>query len=200
MKYFLAVTIIFLLTLNSCKEKQSGNSSVYEHDLSDKNKTSEKTVSSLETDSLEFSETTNYPKLIKDELIGVKLVGMQISDNSEEDVYKKYGLDISSLCYASNLGTIRVNENSITISNYYEFPEDNTNLVIDSMILTNNSMEVIMKKEKPLALIICKVENAPIYSLEIKGEINTNLYINKFFTSEQELTKFSIHDCGDFDG
>ena len=123
------------------------------------------------------------------EIANQKLIGMQISENTKEiNPYKKYGLDISNYCYSCTLASILFDNKVLAIENYCDLEDASENLNFD----TNNGSTLVLKIEK--------INNAPIYKVSINKKLETELTLKEYYTLEKELSKFTIHDCGDFDG
>ena len=140
---------------------------------------------------------TNKLELNYSELLGDTLIGMVIDEEqNSSDPYLRYLLDISSVCYASDLGIFEIKEAMIILRDFWGEEEEKV-IQISEVIEHNNEIKLA---GEGLTFIILKIEDAPIYYLKIEGDLETDLKINEYFTTKSKLENFEIHDCGDFQG
>jgi len=139
-------------------------------------------------------------------LFNVQLTGLSTINSKEQDIYKKYGLDFSTLCNC-NSPSIYLNKESkeLIIFNYcdnekpfkdiknkYLFKIDKLEVIDDEMIVSNDNLELSFQK----------LEDGKIYQMKIlKGKFPNDFVGNDlktFYTSQPE--KFQKISCGDYDG
>lgn len=127
-----------------------------------------------------------------------QLAPIDTLDAKNKNVYKKYGIEFSGNCYACDLTNITISAKSIKLTNVCD---KKLNLTFEITKITNsaNSIEIWTKQNK---WIFTKIDNAPVYDVEIHGNNIKleNFRFSKFYTQENSLKKFEQHDCGDFQG
>ncbi len=183
-KYFLVLVVSLFFSLNSCIEKKTNVSKLTNDTKA--NKTPKK----------EIVKKNNPFKYI----YNVDLVGMEASEKIKDTKpYEKYSVDFTAACYSSNLLKIRINNEIVSISNYNDsrieqsFHISDTKIQNDSLIIESNSPNYFK-------IIIVKVKNAQVYSLEYKGNLEIDVKMSKFISRETDLFKFGGIDCDDFGG
>ncbi len=145
------------------------------------------------TDSPSVSVTEKY-----DTAFRLKLVAVEIIDTNSTDVYKKFGISTSGMCYECNLANIAIEKGKIRFSNICD---STNNLVFDIVKLTLNNQHMEVQFSAG-SLIIEKLNQGPVYRIKITGGFkpDKSLKIMEYFSSEADIRKFEIHDCGDFQG
>lgn len=125
-----------------------------------------------------------------------QLAPIDILDAKNNNVYKKYGIESSGNCYNCDLTKITITAKLIKLTNVCD---KKLNLTFEITKITNsaNSIEILTKQNK---WIFTKIDNAPVYGVEINGNSIKveNFRFSKFYTQENILGKFEQHDCGDF--
>ncbi|WP_415776984.1 hypothetical protein, partial [Flavobacterium gelidilacus] len=151
--------------------------------------TTESNYKITETDILD----EKYSKVNLDTLIPIEIL-----NKDSKDVYKKYGLEFTGNCYACDLAEFRIENKEIIISNVCDL---NEYLKYDILNLKNSEKRIEIKTKK-YKFIFTRVENEPIFKLQIINyDIkNKKLRISEYYTFKESLLKFETHDCGDFDG
>jgi len=126
------------------------------------------------------------------------LIPIKILKEHSSNVYKKYGLEFTGNCYACDLAEFRIENKKVII---YNVCDANKSLNFNILEIKNTE-KVIKIKTKKYNFIFLRVEDEPIFKLEITNyDINNkDLRISKFYTFKDHLTMFETHDCGDFDG
>lgn len=127
-----------------------------------------------------------------------KLTPIEIKDANQKDVFKKYGIEFSGVCYACDLAIFKLNKKNFDIVELYD--ENNFHRYKDfSYEKTENSLKITTPES---TFIFTKIENEPIYQLKIEGQKPEfkNMRISEFYTQENLIEKFEEHDCGDFEG
>lgn len=183
------VFYLILCSLLSCKQNKNNanNIKIINHDS--KNDTTELNYKITDTDILE----KKYFKVNSDTLIPI-----EIQNENSKDVYKKYGLEFTGNCYACDLAEFRIENKKIIISNVCDL---NEYLNFDIQEIKNSEKRIEIKTKK-YKFIFTRVENEPIFKLQIINfDIkNEKLRISEYYTFKENLLKFETHDCGDFDG
>ncbi|GGH23492.1 hypothetical protein FAZ19_17290 [Sphingobacterium alkalisoli] len=139
-------------------------------------------------------------------LFNMQLTGLSVVNSKEPDVYKKYGLDFSTICNC-NSPSIYLNKDAkeLIIFNYcdkeipfkdiknkYHFEVDKLEVDGDKMVVSSRDLELSFQK----------VENGKIYHLKVlKGKFPNNYVGNdlkSFYTFQPD--KFQKASCEDYDG
>lgn len=126
------------------------------------------------------------------------LYPVEIVKPESRNVYEKYGIEFSGVCYACDLAEIRINPQAIELINVcddkdiYRIPDFKYTIDERELVAENNGQ----------VLIFTKVDKAPVYALEIKGKSFSfeNKRIIKYYVPKKIIGKFKQHDCGDFQG
>ena len=139
-------------------------------------------------------------------LFNRQLAGLAVVNSNELDIFKKYGLDFSTIC-ACNSPSIYVNKDAkeLTIFNYCDrdilFKSIKNKYVFKVDILEVNDEKMIVSS-RDLELSFQKIENGKIYLMKVlKGKFPHNFVGNdlkSFYTSQHE--KFQKTSCEDYDG
>jgi hypothetical protein len=127
-----------------------------------------------------------------------QLAPIDILDAKNNNVYKKYGIELSGNCYDCDLNKITITAKLIKLTNVCD-KKLNRTFEITKITNSANSIEILTKQNK---WIFTKIDNAPVYALEINGNNLKleNFRFSKFYTQKNILEKFEQHDCGDFQG
>jgi hypothetical protein len=139
-------------------------------------------------------------------LFNHKLIGLSIIDEKEVDLYKKYGLDFSTVCVCDSPSMyIDINSKELIIFNYCDSNKSMStikNKTIFKIVKTENEGNKISITASPnLKLTFEKKTKFPVFQMQVKGDFPTEYVGNdlkKNFTSTPE--KFKKIDCGDFGG
>lgn len=126
------------------------------------------------------------------------LYPVEIVKPGSTDVYEKYGIGFSGVCYACDLAEIKINPAGMDFINVCDAKD----------IARVRGFKYEMDENRLLAeadgqvLVFTKVDAAPVYALEIRGKSFSfkNKRIMKYYVPRQIITKFKQHDCGDFQG
>lgn len=147
-----------------------------------------------------ISVSTSSSDTIKNNIaFHLKLVPVEIVDSSSKNIHKKFGISTSGMCYDCDLANISIINGSVRFSNIC----DSTNSMeydIEKLTMKNQHIEV---RYKNAAMVLEKINQGPlIYRLQIKDGMNpgARLKIKEYYSSEEDINKFDIHDCGDFGG
>ncbi|OJV54142.1 MAG: hypothetical protein BGO31_12355 [Bacteroidetes bacterium 43-16] len=134
----------------------------------------------------------------EDVLSSDKLYPLALLLPESNNVYQKYGIEFSGVCYACDLAKIKITARSIQLINVCDDKDVTTIPKLNAVI---DGDKITIKTGQQL-LIITKIDKAPIYQLEIKGDqlSSDNKRILKYYTPEKLIKKFEQHDCGDFQG
>lgn len=183
MKLFL---ILFFLIFNTCVGKKASKQV-------DQANYSKKNIKKTALNPYFKNQDSTLIKSIYDSF----LIGMESSSESKEaEAYKKYSVDFTAACYSSNLLKIKVQKEHILISNYHNskihklFSINHIKALKDSIFINCDSIN----------FTIVKINDAPVYSLNYKGNINIDVHMSPFLVKEVDIEKFGGMDCGDFDG
>lgn len=130
--------------------------------------------------------------------INLDLVSLEIVDSNSNNIYKKFGIISSGMCYDCNLANISIFNKSIVFSNIC----DSTNRIsydISNIGENGGAFEINTKENK---FILEKINQTPIFRLSVKDnlKLHENLKLVEYYTGKKEILKFKIHDCGDFGG
>lgn len=126
------------------------------------------------------------------------LYPVEIVKPESKDVYEKYGIEFSGVCYACDLAEIRINPQAIEFINVCD---DKDISRIPDFKYTIDEHELIAEKDGRV-LTFTKIDPAPVYALDIKGKSFSfeNKRIIKYYVPKKIIEKFKQHDCGDFQG
>ncbi|NQD70884.1 hypothetical protein HP439_09155 [Sphingobacterium shayense] len=139
-------------------------------------------------------------------LFNVPLTGLSIVNPKEPDIFKKYGLDFSTVCNC-NSPSIYLNKdaNELIIFNYCDnniFFKDIKNKYVFNVGKLEVDDEKMIVSSPDLELSFQKIENGEIYRMKVlRGKFPSNFVGNdlkSFFTSQPK--KFQKTGCGDYDG
>lgn len=140
-------------------------------------------------------------------LLDHKIVGLSIIKDKEENIYKKYGLDFSTLCYCNSPSMyINTKSKELIIFNYCD-SKKSISTIENKTVYKNINLDIevdrlVIKTEAKLKIIFSKKDtNHQIFNIEVEGNFPTRYVggdLKEMFTSEPE--KFKKTDCGDFDG
>lgn len=126
------------------------------------------------------------------------LVALELTDSIQTDVFKKYGMAFSGNCYSCDIAHLQISGRQLTFINACEAKQRFT-LRIESYVQNDREIRLETKDSK---LVFSKIADAPVYALKVSGQTieRANLLLGKFYTFQDRLPKFEIHDCGDFQG
>lgn len=168
----------------------------------------------------------NYEIKETDILYNTELVGLCVKDLKKTNPHGKYWIDFNSACMCDSPSFyIDTKKNKIYFFSYCknELPPNKIEVYyeynIEKIISIKGKVSVFLNEGKILNVIsqksdfndelipsvyvlnFFKIENTPIYKLEIEGNLPTayiGARVNGYFTPTP--SKFEIEDCGDFDG
>lgn len=126
------------------------------------------------------------------------LYPVELVNPKSKNIYEKYGIEFSGVCYACDLAEIRINPQEIDFINVC----DNKDIArVTAFKYTIDEHRLIAEKEGQ-ALIFTKIDAAPVYALEIIGAAFSfeNKRIIKYYVPKKIIKRFKQHDCGDFQG
>ena len=128
----------------------------------------------------------------------IKLVPMEIVDSSSNNVYKKYGISTSGMCYECDLANISIANGKIRFSNIC----DSSNIRSYDIISLEQIGQTTEFRFTDDVLVMEKINPGPVYRLQLKNALKPGerLKIKKYYSKEEDIPKFEIHDCGDFGG
>ena len=128
----------------------------------------------------------------------IKLVPIEIVDSSSQDVYKKYGISTSGMCYECDLAIIYIANGKIRFSNIC----DSTNFRSYDIISLERNGQTSEFRFIDDVLELEKINTSPVYRLRLKNvwKPGVRLKMKEYYSSEADIKKFEIHDCGDFGG
>lgn len=128
----------------------------------------------------------------------VKLVPIEIVDSSSQDVYKKYGISTSGMCYECDLAIISIANGKIRFSNIC----DSINFRSYDIISIERNGHMSEFRFKDDVLVLETINTGPVYRLRLKNALKPGerLKMKEYYSSEADIKKFEIHDCGDFGG
>jgi len=126
------------------------------------------------------------------------LVALELTDSIQTDVFKKYGMAFSGNCYSCDIAHLQISGRQLTFINACEAKQRFT-FRIESYVQNDREIRLDTKDSK---LVFSKIADAPVYVLKVSGQTieRANLLLGKFYTFQDRLPKFEIHDCGDFQG
>jgi hypothetical protein len=190
MKKMHFVLLILIISLFSCKEKNS-----------DTNESSKivQTPKALENNKkIASSIKVKYADLFNTELVGL----------TKDFENKRHYVDFSSACMC-NSPSILIKERKAYLFNYCKDqlpplskePYYTYNIIEINEITSGLFLSLKDEKNKTLELVFNKSNNENIYLLKVMGEFPTDYIGNKicsYFTFNPD--KFDVEDCGDFDG
>ncbi|MDR2271768.1 MAG: hypothetical protein LBF27_12760 [Sphingobacterium sp.] len=126
------------------------------------------------------------------------LYPIDILKPESKDVFKKYGIEFSGICYNCDLAELKITKDLIQFVNVCDSNE--VYQVKKFNYAVNDS--ILHVKTEHNEFIFQKVEKEPVFELKITGEpfILKNKRIAKFYTQKALIEQFEVHDCGDFQG
>ena len=128
----------------------------------------------------------------------IKLVPIEIVDSSSNNVYKRYGISTSGMCYECDLANISIANGNIRFSNICDSGNSRSYDII-SLERIGQTSEFHLKDD---VLVLEKINPGPVYRLQLKNALKPGepLKMKEYYSSEADIKKFEIHDCGDFGG
>lgn len=126
------------------------------------------------------------------------LIPLELKDSTSNNVYEKYGIEFSGNCYACDLAAISITKGQFDMINVCD-EKDVFRIKDFTCSMTEKELTI---KTKGSEFHITKMDEAPVYRLEIKGERLElkNKRLSIYFTHKSAINKFKEHDCGDFQG
>ncbi len=203
------VIVFFILLFLSCKDDKSetqtnsskGIDSITQKTKEDDTIVDDEIINKNDTDSKEKTSFQGFELLFNH-----KLIGLSIINDKEEDPYKKYGLDFSTVCFCNSPSMyIDINSKKLIIFNYCDSKKTIDSIEKKTIFkitkIENEGNKISINTSNNLKLIYEKKSELPLFQIQIEGNF-PNEYVGndlkKFFTSTPE--KFQEEDCGDFDG
>ena len=138
-------------------------------------------------------------------VVNKSLVGLSIINNNENDPYKKYGIDTSTICFCDSPSIyIDTFSKELVIFNYCDINKT-INKLKDKEIYKIHKIEVkgntLLIVTNSMKLSFEKIKNVPIYKMQLEGSFpkkNVGNDLKKIYTYEP--AKFKKADCENFDG
>lgn len=154
-------------------------------------------------DEKNISEVVLLSGNLSHSIIGDTLVGLEVFDDESTDPYTKYGYEFSGHCYTCNMVDFIIMPNEIIF--YNACSQENTDRISYSYETIESRVDIFrIKTENDIELCFEKISDAPIFSLKIKGDITRDSSgfpaFALYYTTSSDLKKFSVQDCGEFDG
>lgn len=128
----------------------------------------------------------------------LKLVPLEIVDSSSHDVYKKFGISTSGMCYECDLANISIANGKIHFSNICD-PGNSLSYEINRLVQNGQTTAIRFKE---VMFVLEKINQVPVYRLQLENTLKPGerLKLKEYYSSEADIKKFEIHDCGDFEG
>jgi hypothetical protein len=139
-------------------------------------------------------------------LFNHKLIGLSIIDEKEVNLYKKYGLDFSTVCVCDSPSMyIDTNSKELIIFNYCDVNKSMSTIENKTIFkitkIENEGNKISITSSPNLKLTFEKKPEFPVFQMQVKGDFPTKYVGNdlkKNFTSTPQ--KFKKIECGDFGG
>lgn len=134
------------------------------------------------------------------------LIGLSIIDEKEENLYKRYGFDFSTVCVCDSPSMyIDINSKDLIVFNYCESNKSISNIKSKSIFkikkIENEGKKILITTSSSLKFTFEKKAEFPIFQMQVEGDFPTKYVGNdlkKDFTPTPE--KFKKIECGDFGG
>jgi len=126
------------------------------------------------------------------------LISLEIVDSNNTDVFTKYGIITSGMCYDCNLANISISKGKIQFANIC----DSTNRVSYDITTIEKKGSTVEINTKENIFTLEAINEGKVYRLSSKGNsgLNKNLKLVEYYTGKKYISKFKLHDCGDFEG
>lgn len=126
------------------------------------------------------------------------LVALEVVDSTNQNAFQKYGMAFSGNCYSCDIAHLQISGREITFVNACDAQQSLT-FSIETFVQNDQQIYLETREAK---FVFSKIANAPVYQLKVSGKPlkDPNLLLGKFYTFQEKLPKFEIHDCGDFQG
>lgn len=140
---------------------------------------------------------------LSSQMLNDTLIAMQVFDENNPNPYIKYGYEFSGHCYSCSISDILITSDSISLINAC-ITDGTSDVNSIYTIVENSANSLILNMNNGIGLHFRKISNAPIFKLQVKGKIEKNEYefpeFAFYYTTSTALHKFTISDCGEFDG
>lgn len=133
-----------------------------------------------------------------DTVFRLKLVPLEIVDSSSPDVYKRFGISTSGMCYECDLANISIANGKIHFSNICD-PGNSLSYEINRLVQNGQTTAIRFKE---VMFVLEKINQVPVYRLQLENTLKPGerLKLKEYYSSEADIKKFEIHDCGEFEG
>lgn len=187
--------VLLLIACFSCKEKNVTKSVEIKNNTITQSEDKKNNVS---------RETTSFQGF--ELLFNQKLIGLSIINEKEEDPYKKYELDFSTVCVCDSPSMyIDINSRELIIFNYCDSSKSVASIEKKTIFkitkIEKEGNKISINTSNNIKLICEKKSEFPLFQIQFEGNF-PNEYVGndlkRNFTSTPE--KFKKADCGDFGG
>jgi len=127
------------------------------------------------------------------------LTPLELLDEESNEVVSKYGLEFGGVCYACDIANIRLDNEQITLINACD-KDKKISFKIVHLKLNGDQLTVITAFNE---FSFHKIEESPVvYKLTVVGDNIEETYFREafFYTLSSQITRFDVHDCGEFEG
>jgi len=126
------------------------------------------------------------------------LVPIAILNSKSTNVYEKYGIEFSGNCYSCDLSSLSITKGKMIWTNICD--EDDA-FEMNDFSVANEGNKTILKTSET-TYILTQIDQAPVYELVVEGKKLDlhNKRFSKYFTTQNALSLFKEHDCGNFEG
>lgn len=135
-------------------------------------------------------------------------VPLEIINENGKDIYEKFGISFMTACYGGS-AAIEIKDNKVYFSEYqHNFDSTKQKDVCVFNIIKKTAAQNTLvftcsnlsQDSSFITLTFTKNENPGLISVTVEGPISCGLKVHMYYTPRDNLSKFKIADCGDFDG
>ena len=126
------------------------------------------------------------------------LVPVQVVNARSAQPYQRYGIDFDGNCYSCNLAELQVTDTVVWLRNVCD---SNLKQALHLLSVQHNGAQEVLRCSEGV-LVLEKMNEAPVFRLTqpVPPRVNDKLRLRNFYTDKSRLHRFSVHDCGDFQG
>jgi len=126
------------------------------------------------------------------------LTPLEVVNARSAKPFERYGIDWDGHCYSCNVAELQVMDSVLWLRNVCD---SNLKQPLRLLSLQHNGAQVILRCREAV-LVLEKMNEAPVYRLTqpVPLRVSEKLQLRSFYTDKSRITRFAVHDCGDFDG
>lgn len=126
------------------------------------------------------------------------LTPLEVVNARSAKPFERYGIDRDAHCYSCNVAELQVMDSVLWLRNVCD---SNLKQPLRLLSVQYNGAQVILRCREAV-LVLEKMNEAPVYRLTqpVPARVSEKLQLRSFYTDKSRITRFAVHDCGDFDG